>query len=110
MGDMKRYITTEEAIRDCDKPGATIPSAFLQVFPNNFGINLCAVKGFEVEMTGDSQYKSIRVDFLPARKFTIEVETDSDRKDIQELCLQALSCRLDKLDCYYSVGTEISEE
>lgn len=67
---MKRYITTEEAIRDCDKPGATIPSAFLQVFPNSFGINLCAVKGFEVEMTDDDQYKSIRIDFIPAENKT----------------------------------------
>ena len=62
---MKKYITTEEAIKDCEKQDCLIPSAFLSTFPNNFGINLCAVKGFEVEMTDDNQYKSIRVDFIP---------------------------------------------
>ena len=64
---MKMYITTEEAIKkDCEKQDCLIPGAFLSTFPNNFGINLCAVKGFEVEMTEDRQYKSIRVDFIPA--------------------------------------------
>lgn len=63
---MKQYITTEEAVKNCEKEGSLIPSAFLSVFPNNFGINLCSVKGFEVEMTDDNQYKSIRVDFIPA--------------------------------------------
>ena len=63
---MKRYITTAEAVRDCDKPEALIPGGFLSTFPNNFGINLCAVKGFEIEMTDDDQYESIRIDFIPA--------------------------------------------
>lgn len=65
---MKKYITTEEAIKDCEKQDCLIPSAFLSTFPNNFGINLCAVKGFEVEMTDDRQYKSIRVDFIPVEE------------------------------------------
>lgn len=107
---MIKYIPITEAVQDCEKSEALIPGSFLCSIPNNLGINLCAVRGFEVETTDDNQYKSIRVDFLPTRKFTIEVETDSDRKDIEEFCLQALSCELDKLDCYYNVGTKINEE
>lgn len=62
---MKQYITTEEAIAQCNEKDSLIPSGFLSTFPNNFGINLCAVKGFEVDMTDDNQYNSIRVDFIP---------------------------------------------
>ena len=62
---MKKYITTEEAIKHCEEEGYVIPSVFLSVFPNNLGINLCAVEGFEVEITDDGQYKSIRIDFIP---------------------------------------------
>ena len=69
---MKQYITTEEAIKHCEEKGALIPSAFLSVFPNNFGINLCAVAGFEVDMTDDNQYKTIRIDFLPVEERTFE--------------------------------------
>ena len=69
---MKQYITTEEAIKHCEEEGALIPSAFLSVFPNNFGINLCAVAGFEVDMTDDNQYKTIRIDFLPVEERTFE--------------------------------------
>lgn len=60
-----KYITVEEAVDACNKPGCLIPSEFLSTFPNNFGINLCSVKGFEVVMTDDDQYQSIRVDFIP---------------------------------------------
>ena len=63
---MKRYITTVEAVQDCNKPEALIPSGFLCSIPNNLGINLSAVRGFEIEMTDDDQYKSIRIDFIPA--------------------------------------------
>ena len=69
---MKQYITTEEAIKHCEEEGALIPSAFLSVFPNNFGINLCAVAGFEVDMTDDNQYKTIRIDFVPVEERTFE--------------------------------------
>lgn len=69
---MKQYITTEEAVKNCEKEGALIPSAFLSVFPNNFGINLCAIAGFEVDMTDDGQYKTLRVDFLPVENRTFE--------------------------------------
>lgn len=62
---MKQYITIEEAVKRCEEEGYIIPSVFLSVFPNNLGINLCAVKGFEVEITDDGQYKSLRVDFIP---------------------------------------------
>lgn len=69
---MKQYITTEEAVKNCEKEGALIPSAFLSVFPNNFGINLCAIAGFEVDMTDDGQYKTLRIDFLPVENRTFE--------------------------------------
>lgn len=69
---MKQYITTEEAVKNCENEGALIPSAFLSVFPNNFGINLCAIAGFEVDMTDDGQYKTLRVDFLPVENRTFE--------------------------------------
>lgn len=69
---MKKYITTEEAIAQCNEKDSLIPSGFLSTFPNNFGINLCAVKGFEVEMTDDDQYKAIRIDFLPVKDKTFE--------------------------------------
>lgn len=62
---MKQYITTEEAVKHCGEEDYIIPSTFLSVFPNNLGINLCAVNGFEVETTDDGQYKSIRIDFIP---------------------------------------------
>ena len=65
---MKQYITTEEAVKNCENEGALIPSAFLSVFPNNFGINLCAVAGFEVDMTDDGQYKALRIDFTPTKQ------------------------------------------
>lgn len=65
---MKQYITIEEALKTCNKVNAIIPSQFLSVFPNNFGINLCAIAGFELEMTEDGQYKTLRVDFLPVTK------------------------------------------
>jgi hypothetical protein len=71
---MKKYITTKEAVEHCEEEGALIPSAFLGVFPNNFGINLCAVAGFEVDMTDDNQYKTIRIDFLPVDHRTFEEE------------------------------------
>ena len=67
---MKQYITVEEAVKHCDEQGTLIPSAFLSTFPNNFGINLCAIKGFEIEMTEDDQYKSLRIDFLPVEERT----------------------------------------
>lgn len=67
---MKKYITIKEAIDNCEKKHALIPLEFLWTFPDNFGINLCAVKGFEVEMTDDNQYKCIRIDFIPADKNT----------------------------------------
>lgn len=59
------YLTTEQAIEESKKQDGLIPSEFLSTFPNNFGINLCAVKGFNIEMTEDKQYKSITVDFIP---------------------------------------------
>lgn len=62
---MKQYITIEEAIKHCEEENYVIPSVFLSVFPNNLGINLCAVEGFEVEITDDGQYKSIHIDFIP---------------------------------------------
>ena len=65
---MKQYVTIEEAVKTCNKDNAIIPSQFLSVFPNNFGINLCAIAGFELETTDDGQYKTLRVDFLPVDK------------------------------------------
>ena len=50
---MKQYITTEEAVKHCEEENYVIPSTFLSVFSNNLGINLCAVKGFEVETTDE---------------------------------------------------------
>lgn len=67
------YLTTEQAIEESKKQDGLIPSEFLSTFPNNFGINLCAVKGFNIEMTEDKQYKSITVDFLP------KIETVDER-------------------------------
>lgn len=61
----KYYITIDDAVENCKNPDCLIPSDFLTTFPNNFGINLCAIKGFEVEMTDDNQYYSLKVDFLP---------------------------------------------
>ena len=61
----KYYITIDDAVEKCKRPGCLIPGEFLSTFPNSFGINLCAIKGFEVEMTNDNQYYSLKVDFLP---------------------------------------------
>lgn len=70
---MKKYITIKEAIEHCDDKETLIPSGFLSaLFPNNFGNNLCAVKGFEVDMTDYNQYKSIRIDFSHTEKSTFE--------------------------------------
>lgn len=68
METTNTYLTTKQAIEDSKKKDGLIPSEFLSIFPNNFGINLCAVKGFNIEMTEDKQYKSITVDFLPVPK------------------------------------------
>lgn len=62
---MIKYIPITEAVQDCNKPGALIPSSFLCSIPNNLGVNLSAINGFMVEMTDDDQYKSIRIDFIP---------------------------------------------
>jgi hypothetical protein len=62
------YLTTKQAIEDSKKKDGLIPSEFLATFPNNFGINLCAVKGFDIEKVEDGQLKSITVDFLPTPK------------------------------------------
>lgn len=69
---MKKYITTEEAIEHCKEENALISSELLCIFPNNFGINLCAVKGFEVDMTDDNQYRYIRIDFIPVEERTFD--------------------------------------
>lgn len=37
----------------------------ISIFPNLMGINLCSVKGMEVEEQKDGQIKSIRIDFIP---------------------------------------------
>lgn len=68
MDTNKIYLTIEEAIAESKKEHGLIPSEFLTVFPNNFGINLCAVKGFNVEITDDNQYKSITINFAPTPK------------------------------------------
>jgi hypothetical protein len=73
---MKRYITIDEAVEHCNEQDALIPSALLCIFPNNFGINLCAVKGFEIDMTEDNQYKSLRVDFLPVEERTFAKDNE----------------------------------
>jgi hypothetical protein len=61
-----------------------IPSEFLSIFPNNFGINLCAIKGFNIEMTEDKQYKSITIDFIP------KIETTDKR--ISKEIIDYLKC------------------
>lgn len=68
MDTNKIYLTIEEAIAESKKEHGLIPSEFLTAFPNNFGINLCAVKGFNVETTDDNQYKSITINFAPTPK------------------------------------------
>lgn len=67
---MRKYITTEEAIKNCETKERQfddfiIPKELLSIWPNNFGINLCSVKGFMVKMKKDGQLKSLRVDFIP---------------------------------------------
>lgn len=59
------YLTTKQAIED---KNGLIPSEFLATFPNNFGINLCSVKGFDIEKVEDGQLKSITIDFAPVPK------------------------------------------
>ena len=83
---MKKYITTEEAIKHCEEENYVIPSAFLSVFPNNLGINLCAVKGFDVEITDDGQYKSIRVDFIPEEHDKLQIEHQLHYGDQEGTC------------------------
>lgn len=65
---MRKYITIEEAVENCEKEDYVIPSEFLSIFPNNFGINLCAIKGFDIEITDDYQYKHIGIDFIPVEE------------------------------------------
>lgn len=67
----KQYIPIANAIQDSNTPETLIPSGFLCSIPNSLGINLSAVRGFEVELTHDDQYKTIRIDFIP---------TESERK------------------------------
>lgn len=102
MDTNKIYLTIEEAIAESKKEHGLIPSEFLTAFPNNFGINLCAVKGFNVEITDDNQYKSITINFAPTlnkldepylfivednwneRIIIIKSEFDLDDKDVTE--------------------------
>lgn len=65
---MKQYITTEEAVKHCNEEGTLIPSGFLASIPNCLGVNLCSVKGFEVDMTEDGQYKGLFIDFTPTKQ------------------------------------------
>lgn len=69
---MKKYFSVEEAIKESKNDNSIIPSEFLSVFPNNFGVNLCGLKGIEIEMTDDNQYKTIRIDFNPVEKRMFE--------------------------------------
>jgi len=75
---MKKFISIQTAVDNADKMDCLIPSAFLSVFPNNFGINLCNVKGFNVELQDDGQYKSIEVVFIPATPKEILREQDPE--------------------------------
>lgn len=102
MDTNKIYLTIDEAIAESKKEHGLIPSEFLATFPNNFGINLCAVKGFNVEITDDNQYKSITINFAPTLKkldepylfivednwneriIIIKSEFDLDDKDVTE--------------------------
>lgn len=63
----KQYIPIANVIQDSYTPGTLIPSSFLcSIPPKALGINLSAVRGFEVELTHNDQYKTIRIDFIPA--------------------------------------------
>lgn len=69
---MKRFIDIHTAIKHCDESETIIPSAFLSVIPNNLGINLCAVKGFNIDIQEDGQFNSIEIVFMPAPKSEIQ--------------------------------------
>ena len=66
------YIPIKEAIANCEKPDYIIPSEFLSTFPNNFGINLCSVRGFNVEQTDDGQLKKLTIDFITVPEKKLE--------------------------------------
>lgn len=87
---MKRFISTKKAIEYCDKKECIIPSEFLAVFPNNFGINLCSVKGFNVEIQDDGQLKSIETIFIPATEEEIKKEQDPENPIDHTWALKAL--------------------
>ena len=66
------YISIKEAIEGCKNRDYIIPSEFLSTFPNNFGINLCAIRGFNVEQTDNGQLKKLTIDFIPVPEKKLE--------------------------------------
>ena len=64
---MKKTLTIQEAVDLSYKKGFEWLSHFLSVFPNNFGINLCAVESLTFECEDDEygQLTDLHVKFIP---------------------------------------------
>lgn len=51
----------------------------LTVFPNNYGINLCAIKGLYVTIREDNQISQIRIVMMPCED--VDVDESTKRKN-----------------------------
>lgn len=62
---MKKTLTIEEAVKLAEKKSWM--DYLLRVFPNNFGINLCAVESITIECEDDEfgQLTDLHVKFIP---------------------------------------------
>lgn len=88
----KKFITIKEAIEDCEKPNALIPSDLIKSIPNQLGINLVSVKGFNVEIE-DGCCKSLTIEFdQQNQKQTKESILKSLRESQQIYTSYALKC------------------
>ena len=107
------YIPIKEAIANCEKPDYIIPSEFLSTFPNNFGINLCAVRGFDVEETDDGQLRRLTVDFIPVPKNKLEkphIYVLRDSYDDIHLVKSIFDLDEDQLDDFMNEGIDEDEQ
>lgn len=53
----------------------------LTVFPNNYGINLCAIKGLYVTIREDNQISQIRIVMMPCEDEDVDINESTKRKN-----------------------------
>lgn len=69
------YMSREElldeeyiSINDVINHETVIPDGMINSIPNEMGINLCSVDGFDIERQNDGQIETIKIKFLPDNK------------------------------------------